>query len=599
MKSKKLKILCSLFVVIITCFMVITLTGCGSVPNSQDTEIDNGTHYIPDLTYDDIPADMDSVIEDIAQPETNTSIPDTAQLITQSSISLDKNNNYDTVGEYVLNGDINCGTGRLRFRADSTIYLNNTNLSSTDKKPITIEKKDDNDPDFHVTIVVVDGTTNTITTTADDKDGIGTDFSLDVIGSGRLDISATDDGISAKERLYVRDATINITASGGHALKGDSVVISNATITTTTGEKDGVHAESDYDGMEKAPTFDINKGYVVIENSKLNLTTTSSGDGIQADTFVSIDGGEYTIKTNGGAPTTVTENSKNNANGKGIKVGAIDYTLSNSEVEYDLDSNNYVLKIASGTFNINSNDDALHSDGKLFISGGTFNIASGDDGVHADELLQITGGNIDITKSYEGLEGAKVEIGGDDTVIKLVASDDGINAADGTSNYWGANPNCHLIIAGGSVTVNASGDGLDSNGTMLISGGVVNIHGPTSSGDGALDSDGTMLINGGTVFSVGSSGMVQTPSENSEQNIVAYTATSNITAGTKLSLRNSAGTELATLTTQKVSRSVIISHASLEKNQTYSIYSDSTKLCEFTQTSTVTKVGTSTNTRPR
>ena len=43
-----------------------------------------------------------------------------------------------------------------------------------------------------------------------------------------------------------------------------------------------------------------------------------------------------------------------------------------------------------------SADDSLHSNNSIKIAGGTFNVESGDDGVHADNTLNITGGNINV-----------------------------------------------------------------------------------------------------------------------------------------------------------------------------------------------------------
>ena len=45
------------------------------------------------------------------------------------------------------------------------------------------------------------------------------------------------------------------------------------------------------------------------------------------------------------------------------------------------------MLISGVTFNLNTADDSLHSDGNLTITGGTFIISSGDDAVHADQYL--------------------------------------------------------------------------------------------------------------------------------------------------------------------------------------------------------------------
>ena len=168
-------------------------------------------------------------------------------------------------------------------------------------------------------------------------------------------------------------------------------------------------------------------------------------------------------------------------------------------------------------------------------------LSSGDDAVHSDNLLQITGGSIAIDKCYEGVESAKVEISGG--TIEIESYEDGINAADGTQNRVGvSNDNCHIIISGGYISVNcigSEGDGVDSNGTILISGGELYIAGSGNSADAALDADGGILINGGYVFAAGSLGMVETPASNSSQYCVSFARNTSISAGTTLYLCDS------------------------------------------------------------
>lgn len=49
---------------------------------------------------------------------------------------------------------------------------------------------------------------------------------------------------------------------------------------------------------------------------------------------------------------------------------------------------------------------------------------------------------------------------------------DGFNTGSGTE--------CLLTISGGTLKVNASGDGLDSNGNLIIEGGEIYVSGPTN-----------------------------------------------------------------------------------------------------------------------
>ena len=153
--------------------------------------------------------------------------------------------------------------------------------------------------------------------------------------------------------------------------------------------------------------------------------------------------------------------------------------------------------VNDGTFEVDSADDALHSNANLTVNGGTWKIFSGDDGLHADETTTITNGIITITKSYEGIEGLNISISGGE--IDLTASDDGLNAAGGNDQSgnggfggfqkggFDAASDGAITISGGTLHINASGDGVDSNGSLNVSGGETYVSGPTNDGNGSLD----------------------------------------------------------------------------------------------------------------
>ena len=82
--------------------------------------------------------------------------------------------------------------------------------------------------------------------------------------------------------------------------------------------------------------------------------------------------------------------------------------------------------------------------GNLTLTGGKFQISSGDDAIHADQYLILgkTGDNdnlinINISKSLEGMEGSQVYIYSG--IYRVLASDDGINAAGDTTEQCGQN----------------------------------------------------------------------------------------------------------------------------------------------------------------
>jgi hypothetical protein len=155
------------------------------------------------------------------------------------------------------------------------------------------------------------------------------------------------------------------------------------------------------------------------------------------------------------------------------------------------------IRIAGGDITIVTDKDGLHSEndedgslGYVYILNGTLNISADDDAILGNSIVQIDGGTINIETSTEGIEATQIQINGGE--INIYASDDGLNASAKT------NAARTIEINGGTLTVsvgNGDTDAFDSNGTIYINGGTIDITAPTS----AFDADGTAQLNGGTV----------------------------------------------------------------------------------------------------
>lgn len=252
--------------------------------------------------------------------------------------------------------------------------------------------------------------------------------------------------------------------------------------------------------------------------------------------------------------------------------------------------------IADGTITIEADSDGIDAEETLQIDGGSMTIAAGDDGVHSDRDLIITDGTIDVTKSYEGLEGMTVTI--EDGDISVVSSDDGLNAAgdpaDGNmpsggpqdGGFGGGMDEAHdynfIVINGGTINVNADGDGIDSNGDLIVTDGTIYVSGPTNGGNGALDYAGNAAISGGTIVAVGASGMAQNFGSDSTQGCMLVTVAESTLTG-DLTLTDSDGNVIVSYSPEKAYNSVVISSPDIKKGATYTLATGDT-------TNTVTMV---------
>ena len=151
-----------------------------------------------------------------------------------------------------------------------------------------------------------------------------------------------------------------------------------------------------------------------------------------------------------------------------------------------------------------------------------------------------------------------------------------------------------INISGGTVTVNAEGDGIDSNGTATFSGGTVTVNGPVAGGNNALDSNGDLLLNGGTVTAGSTADMFEAPSSASTSGYLKITDSSALTQGSTVQVTDSSGTVVANykITTSGV-QLVLLSNKNIVKGQSYtvSVTSDSVDAASTTAASGASELG--------
>ncbi|GAA3292747.1 carbohydrate-binding domain-containing protein [Arthrobacter citreus] len=448
------------------------------------------------------------------------------------------------------------------------------------------------------------------------------DLTWDTDQEIRVDLGSdsTADGVS------VNGETVTITAAGTYRLSGSHA---DGQVVVAAGEEDVVRVI--LDGVNLASSsgspFVAASANEVILYLEEGTSNTLSDAGAYADTaddapnaalYSTVD-----LTIAGTGALNVTGNAFDGIVSKdGLVLAAGDVTV--NAVDEGIKGKDYLV-LAGGRYNVTAGDDGVKSTndedenrGWLSVYGGELTVSSGDDAVKAETLLTVHGGTVKVSESVEGMEAAHIMINGG--TIDITASDDGINAAGGSTTDTastaedggrfageppampegampgggmpeGAMPgggmgpgggemavgDYSIVVTGGNVTVNADGDGLDSNGNATVSGGTVTVHGPTNNGNGALDVNGTLAVDGGTLIAAGSAGMAQGPAATSAQSGVQLTWDTEVSPGTLIRLADAKGTVIASFTPLKETASLVYSSPGIAVGETYTAYTGGTE----------------------
>ena len=465
-------------------------------------------------------------------------------------------------GTYRISGS--CSEGSVvvsKGLSNVTLILDNLTLASSSTAPIVVKKS--TTVNIHLT------GTSTLTDNEDPADETSSDATVaeafegaavkvksastvTFCGDGNLNIVANaKNGIkggATASLIFNQSGTINVggnakyygaTTSGAAVNNGiacDGSIVFNQGAYVIKAVNDGIKSAPDATNETEGTVIDTESaGTITINGGTFDIDV--DGDGIQADAALNINNGTFDIQTRKGY-SVWNDTLANEYSCKGLKASG------DRAEEAGLEPS---INITGGTFTLNTGDDALHSDAYATVTGGAFSIKTGDDGMHADTSLTIGSENgferdpdITINSSYEGLEGGTIYIYSGRQYV--VASDDGVNAAGGSSSGTdpgagggntfnpggghggpggGFNPgggntpgggqstagNYNIYIYGGDLYVNCNGDGLDSNGGLYLYGGTQAVFSMQSGGDNSpIDADGTISVQGASVFAAGSKG---------------------------------------------------------------------------------------------
>lgn len=449
-------------------------------------------------------------------------------------------------------------------------------------------------------VFVTAGTIN-VTSTGDGIDG---DEANILISGGSITVnSSTDDvkAISCDSTLVVTGGNITITVSGDQskAMKSDQdITLSGGTITIHT--SGNVVLEAAGSGFDPSYCTAIkSESDVTLSGAEITIITTGiAGKAISSDSDVNMSAGSVTITSSGNGARytnssgvfdayvstcfstdgnlsitggTVTA-SNSGSGGKALSSdGSLTIGSSTGSPTIQLTTTGTKILISGSGSNAEyAESKTVKSDGDIVINNGTITIASADDGLKSETAIIVNGGVMDITNSIEGVEAPNITFNSGS--VKVKSSDDCINATYG--NGGEQNDGSLLTISGGQLVCNTTGgDGLDSNGNILITGGTTIVHGPPSNPEVGMDYNGSCNLNGGfLVISGTNSNMTQAPSNTSTQNSIKAMSNQSMSSTTLFHLQDASGNNILTFQPIRNYYSIVFSSNELLTGSSYSIY---------------------------
>ena len=424
-------------------------------------------------------------------------------------------------GTYVLSGRLD---GQILLETDKkeevTLYLNGVEIASEGAYAIASVKGK------AVAVILADGTENTLTAKGiADEDNARTEEEeadaaiyvkndLTVDGTGSLTITSAGKGIHAKDNLVLADGVIDITSADDAFNGKDSITADGGTFTVTvTDTEEG-----------KAMT---SRGAVTLNGG--TMTVAASNEGIEG----------LTVIVNGGFWDVTAADDGVNAREKAESEETTESTESAESTE-----TNETAETAESTE--------------------TAEIPQGNPPEGAPENMPQDGG-FDGMPPHGGF-GGRGGFGG--------MTEEEMAAERLKSQY---NEKCQILVNGGTLIVNSSGDGLDSNGDIHINGGEVYVSSAEDSGNTALDWNGAGYVDGGILIAAGMPGMAEAVSDESGQNILTVCYENQIAAGTEISVKDPEGKVIMGWTVPKAFQSLQLSASGLETDKTYTVTAGETE----------------------
>lgn len=219
--------------------------------------------------------------------------------------------------------------------------------------------------------------------------------------------------------------------------------------------------------------------------------------------------------------------------------------------------------------------DTTAAGANVVIADGTVNTVTGSHVARIYKSVELNEAGTEVVKSkklhkYDGAFYSKMSMNVDGEeegtgILNIYADNEGLDTElhltlnGGNINIWAGNDGINTnednvsvtTINGGTLTIEVTGetgegDGVDSNGWIVINGGTVISAACGQSMDAGIDSDRGIYINGGVVMATGN--MYDHVAEDSTQNFVVFSFASRQSGGETYTLKNEAGEAVVTCT---------------------------------------------------
>lgn len=510
-----------------------TTAGTSTSNTAAGQTLDTQTHYTnEDLTWD---SSGEKTI-DLANPTATDGVS-----VENGTITITSGGTYRLTGEY---------SGQVKIEAAKTdtvrLVLDNAKITNSTGAAINVVSA------AEAIIYTAAGTTNTVadeanyTATGDDDPdaAIYSTANLTLAGDGSLSVKGSyEEGIHTTGGLVIASGTLEVNAANTGIMGKDYVDIIGGIVNVTAAQ----------DGIKSTNTDDESMGFTRL--SAGSVTVSAGDDGLKAPRTLEISGGTLNIE-------------KSN---EGI------------EAQY--------INILDGDVTVNSTDDGINASLKDSSSDTSSDTTSGT-ATTGQQTQQNQNGQVQQAPAGGGAApgGSQGSTGQNQNMPQPPTDGAMPGGGGGTFEVVDAAIN----ISGGTVTVNAEGDGIDSNGTATFSGGTVTVNGPAAGGNNALDSNGDLLLNGGTVTAGSTADMFEAPSSASTSGYLKITDSSALTQGSTVQVTDSSGTVVANykITTSGV-QLVLVSNKNIVKGQSYtvSVTSNSVDAASTTAASGASKLG--------